>query len=444
MIWVRRALTVPLMLALIILLAIAVFITQINDTAANPDFYNDRMVEADIYDFVYDDVLPAALHEMDEERSADIPIELSEIEREIILIARETFPPDWLQSQFESITATLIPYFVGDTDNFTYTLMLKGRMEAAVDAIEENLLCCAALDHIYNKGISYVAQKLYTSMELPPTVTITEALVEGSLKSVVPEDWLATHLESAVDSFIAYLTKDAEHFTISLPIEEVYTDDDLLLLLGAGNEAYLDEAWNWIAGEWAFTDDDLMAELDTDDEETLQDVRNWINSGYAVTEDDLREALSDNQGALDDFDNIRSWIHTGRTWLWSLWLIPVIFIIAIGFLGGRRWKSRAAWALGSLLLSSIIVLIATVLIYLNVAEPEIEELKLDTAEYQGVEQVLAEKGNELIELSSDSFVNGMKASTIYVIIASGVGLLGVVGWYIVDSRRRPLGTASSD
>jgi hypothetical protein len=243
----------------------------------------------------------------------------------------------------------------------------------------------------------------------------------------------------AVDPILQYLAGDSDHFTISVPLQTVVTDEVLLELLGDGNEDYLDEARYWIDGQWSYTDGDLLNELDSDDEKTLQDVRNWINNGYTVTETDLRDALSDNQGALDDFDNIRNWIHTGRTWLWSLWLIPIIFVIAIGFLGGRRWKSRAAWALGSLLLASIIVFIATALIYSNVGEPKISELKLDPGEYQGVERVMAEKGNELIQRSADSFVNGMKANTIYVIIASGVGLLGVVGWYIADHRRKPAG-----
>jgi hypothetical protein len=92
-----------------------------------------------------------------------------------------------------------------------------------------------------------------------------------------------------------------------------------------------------------------------------------------------------------------------------------------------------------LLLASIIVFIATVLIYSNVAEPKIEDLNLDTAKYQGVERVMAEKGNELIQRSADSFVSGLKASTIYAIIAPGVGLLGVIGWYIVDHRRKSAG-----
>ena len=442
MIWVRRALTLPLILILIVILFIALLITQVNNTAANPEFYNNLMVEADVYNFVYDDVIPAALEEVEVDDTLDIPIDISDIEDELVSIARTTFPPQWLQTQFESVTITIIPYFVGDTDNFVYTLWLKDSVISAGDAIKDEILRGDVFTYVYDDVVPYMAGELFDSLGgLPPSVTITQHDIENTLRTTVTQEWLASQLEAAVDSVLQYMAGDSGHFTISVPLQTVVTDEALLELLGAGNEDYLDEAQSWINGQWIYTDADLLNELDSDDEETLEDVRDWIKDGYTLTEADLRDALSDSQGALDNFDNIRDWIHTGRTWLWALWLLPVILIVAIGFLGGRRWKSRATWALGCLLLASVIVFITTALVYSNVAEPEIEDLKLDTAKYQGVEQVLAEKGNELIELSSDNFVSGMKANTIYVIIASGVGLLGVVGWYIVDSRRKPLVTA---
>ena len=440
MIWLRRVLTIPLILVLIVILFIALLVTQVNNTAANPEFYNDLMREADVYDFVYDDVIPAALDEAETGDTLAIPVDISDIEDKLVSVARTTFPPQWLQTQFESLTVKMIPYIVGDADNFVYTLWLKDRVMSAGDAIKDEILHGDVFTYVYEHVIAYVAGELFDSLgELPPSVTITEQDIKIALGTVVKEETLASELETAVDSVLQYLSGDSDHFTISVPLQTVVTDEVLLALLGEGNEAYLDEAWYWIDGQWSYTDSNLLNELDSNDEETLQDVRNWINNGYTVTEADLRDALSDNQGALDDFDNIRSWIHTGRTWLWSLWLIPIIFVIAIGFLGGRRWKSRAAWALGSLLLVSIIVFITTVLIYSNVGEPKISELKLDPGEYQGVERVMAEKGNELIQRSADSFVSGLKTSTIYAIIAPGVGLLGVIGWYIVDHRRKSAG-----
>ena len=118
-------------------------------------------------------------------------------------------------------------------------------------------------------------------------------------------------------------------------------------------------------------------------------------------------------------------------------MVLVLIVAGIGFLGGRGWKSRAAWALGGLLLATLIVFITATLLYSNVGEPRIEELKLDPWTYEGVEKVMAEKGNELIQDSFDAYTSGANNKFIYIMIASGVGLLGVASWYVVGKRGTP-------
>jgi hypothetical protein len=163
-------------------------------------------------------------------------------------------------------------------------------------------------------------------------------------------------------------------------------------------------------------------------------VRGWIESGYTVTETDLREAIADTEEDLRSFDDVRRWIATGRTWLWTLWLIPFLLLLCIGLLGGRSWTSRLAWALAVLLLTSLTFYIVTAVTYSRVAEPRIEEA-IDTSEYEGVEAVLAEKGKEVIENASSSFVSGIKGKTLWMMIGSGVVLLAVTGWGAAGQRR---------
>ncbi len=61
MIWLRRSFTLPLILFFFVLIITAVTVTAVNNSAADPDFYNDLMSDADMYDYVYDSILPAAL-----------------------------------------------------------------------------------------------------------------------------------------------------------------------------------------------------------------------------------------------------------------------------------------------------------------------------------------------------------------------------------------------
>ena len=50
---------------------------------------------------------------------------------------------------------------------------------------------------------------------------------------------------------------------------------------------------------------------------------------------------------------------------------------------------------------------------------------------------MAEKGNAVIENVLDSFVSGIKSKTLYTMIASGVGLLAVIGWSVIIPRLKP-------
>ena len=585
MIWVRRILAIPPIIIFVILFIIVLVVTQVNSTVGSPGFYNDQMRQADIYNFIYDELLPTALDEIETDDSSDMPIDISDIKDDLISAARKILPPEWLQDQVESATNAIIPYFVGDTDYFTYTLVLKDRIEAAANIIKDDILHGDAFTSIYDDGMSYLAGELFDNLdELPYTLDLNKEDIESSLRTVVAEDWIASQVEAAIDSVKPYMTGDSDEFTITvhlkdrvdaaadavldlfsreetydylldemitpaieahlgsivnltfgvslsrkeidstirevlpenwvrarlselvngfaayakgetdsievtvdladrkadaldaltkladeklqalfpsweeyqefkeahnidftdlinreilgkIPDQWVYTDADLRQSIGEDNEDFLDEARDWVSEGWTFTEVDLLDELDNDEEETLEDVRGWIESGYTLTETDLRERISDREKDLDYFDTARHWVGIGRTWLWTLWLIPFISLFFIGFSGGRNWRSRLAWVVVVLLLTSLAIYIATGQAYSNVGEPQLEEVMPDPSEYEGVEALMVEKGNEMIKNASSGFVSGIRSKTLYMMIASGVVLLGVIGWSVASRRR---------
>jgi hypothetical protein len=418
MIWFRRTLTIPLIVVFVILFIAVLLITQVNSTVGNPKFYNDQLRRVDIYNFVYDEVLPAALDDIETDDSSDIPIGLAAIDDEIIAAVREILPPEWLQAQVESAANEIIPYLLGDTEHFTYILVLKDRVEAAADVIKADIIHGTAFDSIYDDGISYLADEL--SSELPE---MTKEELEDELRSLLPQDWVVWQLESAIDAVVPYMTGDSSHFTITIDLEPGYIGDLVLELLGVGEAL-------------TFTDADLVNSLDSEGQQILEDVRHWIASGYTVTETDLREAISPTDPELESFDDVRHWVGTGRTWLWTLWLIPVILLIAIGFLGGRSWRGRLAWALAGLFIGSLVAYVAMAVTYSSVGEPQIQELMLNPSQYEGVMAVVAEKGNELIENAFDSFASSVTSKALYVMIGSAVALGGVIGWSVVSQRRK--------
>lgn len=613
MIWFRRTLTIPLIVIFVILLIVVLLITQVNDTVANPSFYTDRLQEADIYNFLYEEIVPAGMDELEEQDSTDVPIDIEALKDESVSTTASILPPEWLQVQVESAINTVLPYVLGDTDGFSYTLELRDRVEKAAEVLKNETLQSEAFISLYNDGFSYLAEQIVENLDaVPYRLTLSKQQIENAFKTVISRDWIVLRAGEAIDAMTPYLTGDSEHFTIIIPLEDrvdaiaaafveliggqetydylfnevvspviesglgdivnlpfgvsitqeeivtaiqqvlpqswiharledvvngiaayvkgeadtievtidlstrktaavdalteladqkmrdlflsiptcsteefllalqntpegslpncrpedityeefkllldivvavtvdqligdqipdqwVLTYADIIGLLGEGNEDALNEMRERVLEGWKFTDADLLDLLDTDAEQTLYDARDRIASGYTVTETDLRDAIDDADADIDlaSFDDVRHWLGIARTWLWAIWLLPLTFLLFIGLLGGRNWRSRLAWGLVPLFVTALVIFIAFAVSYHSTGESRLEEALLDTSQYEGIEATLAEKGNEVILDSVNAFVSGMRTKTVYMMIGSGVVLLWIIVSSVVRSR----------
>ena len=617
--WIRRILAIPLIILFFVFFTVALFVTQVNDKLDDTGFYNHHMEKADIYNFFYDEVLPAALDEVEEDdTSGDIPIRLSPIQDELISAAKSILPPEWLQEQFVAAIDASLPYFMGSTDEFTYTLPLRERVDTATTVIKDDILQGPAFTSVYDDMIDYIADQILDEIEnIPYTLTLQKAELKESLEKALPEEWLASEFASVIDSVIPYFTDDSDHFTVAfdlkrrvdaiaegtievltgeetyeyvldtlitpivednigitvdlpygiiltqeeisttikkvmpqpwvdarmrdilnsiasyakkevdsidltidladqktqameilgnkanekleilfnalpmctpaefatqlqtmsswslpdcrpsgvsysqfksalgadidaiiadainqsiseeIPDQWIFTKEDLQESLGEENEDFLETARDYVSDGWIFTEVDFLDELEPDDEDQLNDVRDWIGNDYTLTHEDIRDEITDegrDTEALDSFDDSRESIDTFRSWLWALWILPIVFLIGIGFLAGREWRGRSIWALGVLFGVSLVILISVSAIYSTAGESEIDDA-IDLSELNGVELVAAEKGQEVIENIADDFVSAIKSDTIITMIFSFIFLFGIVGWSYYNDRR---------
>ena len=435
MIWLRRLLTIPLIFIFVASLVMAVVVTAVNNTAANPKFYNAQMKQAHVYNYIYTDIIPAAWDDVKTNQASDLPVNISDFKTEITAAAEQVFPPSWLQAQFEAATSTVIPYVVDYKDGFTYTFTVKDRMDDIGQAIKDNLLVGDAFTSLYSDLIAYIAQYYYDKLPaLPPGIDITQSEIETALKNIDSlEPWLKAQLDTAIDQVIPYLSGDRDYFEVSIPIQQLVTDETLLELLGPGNEGYLDEARAWLGDGWKYTQNDLYADLSVGSVQKLQDVRGWIHDGYTFDQDDLHDKMSKNSQDLQSFDDVRHWISVGRFLLWVLWLVPFIILIGIGFLGGRGWKTRAAGPLVILFVVSLVMFLGVMLTWGQWGEAAVRDA-INTSGHQGVEAVMLEKADDIAINSAGSFVNDMQDTYMYMMIASGVGIAGVGVWWLIGSR----------
>ena len=438
MIWFRRILTVPMILIFVVLLVLTVVITAVNNTAANPKFYNDQMKQADVYNYIYTNIVPAALDEVKTDQTSDSPLSLSDFKTEISAAAEQALPPSWLQTQFEAATSTVIPYVVDDKASFTYTLVLKDRVEAAGEAIKTNVLHSNAFPRLYDDLMPYVAEKVYDNLgSVSSEAGVTKQKIEDALRSSVTQAWLITQIEKVIDAVVPYMTGDTNSFSVNVPVQEVLNDSVILKMLGPGNAKYLDEAKSLIAGGLAFTDQDLRDKMGTDGAKNLDKARGWITNGYTVTQDDLRSNMADNTDSLSNFDDVRRGISVGRTWLWVAWVIPFVILIGIGFLGGRGWKTRAAGPLVILLIVSLVIFFAAMIGWSQYGQHEMTKaLQQNTADSQGVKAVVITKADEVAVNAAGGVVHSIQNMGLYMAIASSVGLAGVCVWAILGSRSK--------
>jgi len=373
------------------------------------------------YDYLLNEMIVPAV-EVNLGSVVNLPFEVSLSQEEIVSAIKVALPESWVQARLTEVVHGVAAYVKGEADSIEVAVDLADRKATALSD-----LTASADEKLQDRFLSLPECSMEQFMQIVATLppdTLPDCRPSGGSYQQF-KDALNINIASSIDQLIGQ----------PLPTQWVYTDADLRQSLGEGNEEFLDDLRDWVSDGWTFTDADLLDELDSDGEETLEDVRGWIKSGYTVTETDLRDAIADAEEDLNSFDDARRWIATGRTWLWGLWLVPFVILLFIGLLGGRNWKSKLIWALAVLLVSSLAIYIATAAIYSQVAEPRVEDI-IDVSEYEGVDAVLAEKGNEVIENVASGFASGIKGKTLWMMIGSGVVLLGVIGWGMLGQHRQ--------
>jgi len=211
----------------------------VDDTAADSDFYNDRMEKTDTYNFLYDKALPASLNEIEEDAEPeDIPVYLTKVQDETIDAMRNILPPQWLQDQFEAATHAFLPYFLGETDEFTYTFVLKERAEDAGRVLRDDFLQGETFQSVYDDGMQFLAEKLVENLDhLPYEVHLTTEQIKNAITTTIPPEWVIRQVSPSIDSALPYFTGDTDHFDISILVADLVDTAASQLLTLFSNEA---------------------------------------------------------------------------------------------------------------------------------------------------------------------------------------------------------------
>ena len=95
--------------------------------------------------------------------------------------------------------------------------------------------------------------------------------------------------------------------------------------------------------------------------QSLRDARDSIKKGGRFTNQDLEERLErEDPQAYQDLLSFRDNVKRARGLSFLAWIIPAVFLVMVGILGGRRIPAKVIWGAAPLLLASLCLILTSV------------------------------------------------------------------------------------
>ena len=361
----------------------------------------------EIYDYATDDlIVPAVTEQL--ELGADLPYGMSLTQEEISELVADAMPQDWAVAQVKNMIDSLASYLKGDVDNLNLNVALADVKSGAATSLN------ALLD-----------EKLEDAFDDLSTCTLTD--FNNSLAAIPlnPSTSLPSSPPSCRPDGYSY-----EQFKQALEMR-----------MGMTFATVIDQnVIDLIPNSYFFNQSQLEEALGEDLAETLDSAREFIVDDQGqITDQDLRKSDDGSNDAEEEgFDRARDTIHTIKMWIWGLWFVSILLLVAIGFLCGRNWKSRLLWPLCVLFVTSLVLVI-----FVGVAratapiDERIAEWIEDT--FEGATQadiMIADKADEVVHNAIDTLIWGLELKLILFMVFSGLAIAGVIVWAVVDKRRR--------
>lgn len=410
--------------------------------------------DAGAYDLLFDQVIQTLVGD-NLGQAIELPFGIAFTSEEIVPLLREVLPPDFVQAQAEAMLDEVVPWLVGDAAGFVIVVPLADRKDAAIQVIrglaDEKLreladgLPACTLEEVLGlaqtgfggvipvcrpDGFSLDEIKQQFGITVPGLTVEQVGELVGFDLTLVTEGISLERLEAEFG--LDFLGDLDSLVGDALPDQFVYTNVDLRNTLGPSDEQTLDDALAWIQAGITYTDVDLREDMagPGGDSSDLDTVLGWMREGF--TDADLRDLLTDGgQGAdaLARFDRFRGWMGLARNLWFLLPLTLGLWLAGIGFLGGRRWRSRVAWAAVPLGIAAAVVVVTAGPAFNSVALPLIdEEIAEATSGGAGIAGLMAARFAEIGRNVVTDIVSGLAFRSLLLLIISVTAVAGAILW----------------
>ena len=219
MIWVRRIVAMPFIIMAFVTFQVGVLAQQTASNLINPSFYLETLAESNIYQFLLTDLPKTALKDVRKANSNPI-IEQSGLSDEIIITSiNEIIPPEWLQSNFESTVKGVGDYVTGRSDEFTISIPVDERVQAASNQItfilNESDLYKLVMENQVRPVVSEASKK-----ELPFDVSVNEDQLMASIQKIISKAWLTGQIDSVLGEVVPYAVGAEDTFAVIVTVDD--------------------------------------------------------------------------------------------------------------------------------------------------------------------------------------------------------------------------------
>jgi len=382
------------------------------------------MNEETLYSLVFNRVVDPLIQKTIAD-STDIGFGVSLTEDEVVEAFEVIAPRPWVVEQGAGVIDTLTDYLIGDIDYLEYTVDLNQRKVAAAEELQtlavtkltstiSDIPVCKNPIHAMGAASDLAAR------ELPRCMAGGDATVDQTLKLFAPkiQAQVLNFVENQVPNSISYMQADFES----------QVGDDF---------ESVEQLRTRIIEGFSFSNQDLVdiiaGDGDSQAKDDAEEALGIVAAGFVITEADFTENLD--SASLDQFNEVRDYVWLAFSLRWLIWILLLIPLVFIAFLGGRTWAGRLRWAGGVAVCAAVLVYCGILLswsfiqanydyvpdLYPSISEKFREDYPLLSAELAGDEIALR------LEKAAGSWQYGWRNQVLPLAYAGlGVFLLGTL------------------
>ena len=216
MIWLRRFISIPLILLLILFFQISATTHFAASNLITAQFYLDNLASSSVYSFLLNDV---PLSVLDETRSnsdqPDISMALNTLDmsdKQIVDSLNRIVTPTWLQETVESQVNDVGNYLTNNVDEFTIDISISDQTKQASEELKSLIRNSNLHDFIMDSQIKPLTANTVQE-EWPLGIKVSEERLLIAIKAVATKQWVSKQADNALDEIIPYLVGEEDNFS---------------------------------------------------------------------------------------------------------------------------------------------------------------------------------------------------------------------------------------